>query len=101
MAIKYVCDVCGKEHVDSAMGLTTAGFYTPMYETPPGWAAISVMAPQRSLWPPKGFTPQQIAGPVLPTRLWNVIVCSQACAEKALDEAKEHLRKAFEKVEEP
>jgi len=97
MAIKYVCDECGKEHVDSASGLTPAGFQTAMYGTPPGWAAISVMAPQRrSPWPPKGFTPQQIVGPVLPLQPWCVIVCSQACAEKALDEAKEHLRKAFE-----
>jgi len=95
MAIKYVCDECGKEHVDSAAGLTPAGFHVPMYETPPGWASISVMAPKRSLWP-KGFTPQQIVGPVIPIRPWCVIVCSQACAEKALDEAKEHLRKAFE-----
>ena len=98
MAIKYVCDMCGKEHVDSASGLAPAGFQTAMYGTPSGWAAISVMAPQRSLWPPKGFTPQQIAGPVLPLQPWCVIVCSQACAEKALDEAKEHLWKAFEKA---
>jgi len=91
MAIKYVCDVCGKEHVDSAAGLTPSGFQTAIYGTPTGWAAVSVMAPQcltlhQQATASYGSLPQP----------WFAIVCSQACAEKALDEAKEHLRKGFE-----
>jgi len=95
MATKYVCDVCGKEHVDSAMVRTPYGFQTPT-GTPQGWAAISVMAPER-LTSKQTRIGYAYGYGSLP-QPWFVIVCSQSCAEKALDEAKEHLRETFEKA---
>ena len=91
MAIKYVCDICGKEVNQSEV-------QTSMSDVPLKWASISVSFPSLPkkpyqspnpgepyvYTPPPGYEPSRMA-----------IVCSQACAEKALDEAKELLRPAF------
>ncbi len=81
--LRYVCDVCGKELAASKEGLFQVG------QNPPEWATIMVGLPRKSPCPSQaGLYPYE--PPI------NFIVCSQTCAEKALDEAKEHLRKGFE-----
>jgi hypothetical protein len=67
--LKYVCDACGKELAVSEGGVFQLG------QQPPEWAIISLSVPQK----------RPYSNPV-----------SLSYAEKALDEAREHLRKAFE-----
>ena len=89
MAIKYVCDICGKAYnVTRPAGFTQAGFDYPM-PAPEGWGAMSIMGPREK---PKLGKPAMINPP------WVSLVCSQACVEKALDEARKYLRQAFEKA---
>ena len=90
MAIKYICDVCGKEHDTREVGLTPAGYQVPTHEIPLGWAAVSVIAPRQK---PEVGEFYQYQFPKAR------IVCSQPCAEKALDKSKKYLRIAFEELE--
>ena len=90
MGIKYICDVCEKEYITKG-GIGPGG--QPMVtEMPPGkWGVITYMAPKKS---------KQEPGPgqaIIPAtgEIEGFLVCSQACAEKALIEVKERLRKAF------
>jgi len=80
--LKYVCDACGKELAVSKGGVFHLG------QQPPEWAIISLSVPQKSTC----SNPVSLSyePPV------QLLVCSLSCAEKALDEAREHLRKAFE-----
>ena len=90
MRMKYICDVCEKEYI--AKGEIGPSGYPIMTEMPPGkWAVITYIAPKSKQEPKPGQ-----AGISLTGELKDFLVCSQACAEKSLDEAKERLRKAFE-----
>ena len=86
MAIKYVCDACGKE-----LAVSERGGVIQLGQNPQDWAVIQVGLPRKH----PGFNQ---VGPFPYEPPINLIVCSQPCAEKALDEAKERLREAFEKV---
>lgn len=89
MAIQFVCDVCGKVHEVTRPMITPGGFEAPMTAVPDGWGCISVQGPREKPEPGK---PTKITWP----KAW--LVCSQACAEKGLGEAREYLRQAFEKA---
>lgn len=90
MGIKYFCDVCAREYnVKGGFGPT--GYPSAMETMPDSWAVVSVLGPK--------LCEHQAKGPVYPypsRAPQGFLVCSQACAEKALDEAKELLRPAFE-----
>lgn len=88
--IKYLCDGCGKELQ------TWAGYTVTLPYQRGGWATISVTLPPKPVKQPESELPGLI--PAYPEQPTNLLVCSQACAEKALDEAKEQLRQAFQKV---
>jgi hypothetical protein len=90
MGIKYICDVCEKEY--TVKGGIGPGGYPTVTEMPPGkWAVITYIAPKSKQEPKPGQAVISSTGEIK-----GFLVCSQACAEKALDEAKERLRKAFE-----
>ena len=98
MGTRYICDVCGKLYDvkgdSSPIGYQIAGM------VPDEWAIISYFAPKEPE-PPQKSDSAAVVRPsaVYPEKTSKVfLVCSQACAEKALDEAKEYLRQAFEKV---
>ena len=80
--LKYVCDACGKELAVSEGGVFQLG------QQPPEWAIISLSVPQKR--PCSNQVPLSYEPPL------QLLVCSLSCAEKALDEARERLRKAFE-----
>lgn len=89
MGIRYICDVCRKEY-DAKADSGPAGYHMPGRLPLDKWATISCVAPkQKQAEHPVGF--YAVGG--IPE---DFLVCSQACAEKALDEIKEHLRSAFE-----
>ena len=92
MGIRYFCDVCRLQY-DVKGGFGPAGYPMSAEMLPDKWAIISYLAPKGPESEPK---PSPIGLPAgrMPK---GFLVCSQACAEKALDEAKEHLRQAFEK----
>ena len=72
MAIQYLCDVCGQPGKEGAASSMTGA--------PFGWARISVLRPQtETVKQPIVAVPQPIM----------FIGCSQNCAEKALDIARE------------
>jgi len=90
MGIKYICDVCEKEY--TRKGGIDPGGYPVVTEMPPGkWAVIIYIAPKSKQKPKPG----QIGISSTGVRE-GFLVCSQACAEKALAETKERLGKAFE-----
>lgn len=100
MAIKYVCDACGKEVKQSEV-------QTSMTGSPLEWAEVTITFPRKPR-PPLTFRstsgePVSMEHFVPPPEGWKpnmgFVVCSQACAEKVLDEAREQLRKAFEKLD--
>lgn len=90
MGIRYICDVCGKG-CDMKGGVSPSG-YPYAAEVPNKWVIISYLEPV----PQPGPSP----GPVgIPERIpKGFLVCSLACAEKALGEARDDLREAFRKV---
>jgi hypothetical protein len=79
--LKYVCDVCGKEMAASERGVMS------LAQRPPEWATILLSLPIE----PVGKEASPSYEPLV-----QLLVCSLSCAETALDEVKEHLRKAFE-----
>ena len=81
--LKYVCDACGKELAVSERGVFQLG------QQPSEWAIISLSLPQ------KRPCSNQVAPIVAYEPPVQFLVCSLSCAETALDEVKEHLRKAF------
>jgi len=95
MGTRYICDVCKKE-CDVKEGYHAMSY--PMTGEFPldKWATISYLAPrlihrrkqaeQQVPFYPMGGTPEAF------------LVCSQACAVKALDEIKEHLWSDFESL---
>lgn len=91
MGTRYICDVCGKEYdvkgAFSPIGYQISGM------VPDEWVIISYLAPKKASAKEKfvGMSERMPEG---------FLVCSQTCAEKALDEAKERLRLAFEKLTE-
>jgi hypothetical protein len=89
MGMRYICDVCAKEYDVKGAATSQVGYQTPI---PEGWAAISIFTPAKPSEAPKPLVFQPNELPVAR------IVCSQACAERVLDEAKELLRAAFEKL---
>jgi len=82
--------VCRKEYdIKAAYG--SDGYPMPDELPFDKWAAISFLPPRQEAKDQAGFyavegTPE------------GVLVCSQACAEKALDGIRERLRSAFEKT---
>lgn len=91
MGIRYICDICGKEC--DVKGCVSPVGYPVSAEMPDEWAIISYFAPKEPEPKPKPGLVGVYAGR-MPK---GFLVCSQSCAEKALDEAKEQLRQAFEK----
>jgi len=90
MGTRYICDVCGKQY-DVRGGFSPTGYPVASELPPDRWAMVFYLAPERKEEPKPGK-----AG-IYPARMPQAfLVCSQVCAEKALDEAKEGLRKAFE-----
>ena len=75
MGIRCVCDVCGNEIRPTQLG------------APVGWASISVTFPTKLV---SGKLPLVPPGP--PD---YYLICSGTCVEKALDEVKAHMVKAF------
>ena len=92
MGTRYICDVCGKEY-DIKGCIGPDGFPVPA-EFPDKWAIISYYAPKEPEPRPEP-KPGQIGVVPVGRMPKGFLVCSQACAEKALDEAKEQLRQAF------
>ncbi len=89
MGIKYVCDVCEGEYIIKGPFGANVGPAAVPSLPPSRWAIITCVAPKTKQDPPgQGYVP-------LTGEPKGFLVCSQACAEKALVEAKEHLRKAF------
>jgi len=94
MGTRYICDVCGKEY-DIKGGVGPAGYPVPA-EMPDKWAVISYLAPKA---PGPQLEPKtRLVGIPAARDLKGFLVCSQACAEKALDGAKKQLQQAFEKA---
>ena len=89
--IKYVCDECGKELQ------TWAGNTVTLPYAHRAWASISITLPPKPVKKPVQSEFPLPAYAEQPT----ILVCSQSCAEKALDRAKELLRQAFQKVPAP
>ena len=88
MGIRYICDVCGKEY-DMKGGIGPTGYPMQVGEFPSKWAVITVLA---------GNEHNQMGG-IKPARMpRGFLVCSLACAEKALGEARDYLREGFRKV---
>lgn len=88
MAIKYVCDVCGKEHPLPAEEQAYPG---QQYQNLSGWAVISIVLP-------KAVKPQNEVQFVAYAPPISYLVCSQVCVDKALDEARGALKIAFRKA---
>ena len=93
MGTRYICDLCGKE-CDVKGGVSSGG-YTPSYDMPPGkWAVITYVVSNKKSEPGR-------VGPIFPYSMnvsANYLVCSQACAEKALTEIGARLQTVFDEV---
>ena len=89
MAIKYVCDVCGKELKESEMQAAMTG-------SPLEWAGVSISFPSKAPTPDKPLRYYPVTARLQNNKFY--IVCSQACAEGLLDVAQAELKKAFEKL---
>jgi len=94
MGTRYICDVCGKEY--DVKGAFSPIGYQISAGAPDSWAVISYLAPKEPQPQPKP-SPAGIYAERMPEGL---LVCSQACAERAFDEFKERSRLAFEKLAE-
>jgi len=96
MGIRYICDSCGKEF-DVKGGVGPSG-YSVSYGMPlEKWATISCMAPKAKEEPAPGQT-RRIYGMYQEDMPVGYLVCSQACAEKALAEISTSLQAAFDEV---
>lgn len=104
--LKHVCDVCGKTKELDGSESTIAKDYTGqpvatvLSTCPHDWMVIQVLSPlsksQREELTKRDrrHRPTQLT----PPGSWTKTVCSLACGEKALDEAKEYLQRAFKEV---
>ena len=96
MGIRYICDSCGKEF--DVKGGAGPGGYPVAYGMPlEKWATISYMAPKAKEEPEPGLTGRFYATYPENTPVCY-LVCSQACAEKVLDEIGTRLQAAFDEV---
>ena len=94
MGTRYICDLCGKEF-DMKGGISPGGYSVP-YEMPVGkWAIVSYTA--KAEQKPETERVGQIY-PYSPNVSANYLVCSQACAEKALAEIRTLLQTVFDEV---
>ena len=96
MGTRYICDSCGKEF--DVKGGVGPGGYVASYEMPPEkWAVITYVA-AKAKEKPKPDRVGQIYG-VCPANISaGYLVCSQACAEKALTEIGTRLQAVFDEV---
>lgn len=106
--LKHVCDVCGKTKEIDELDATIAQDYHGMAVglayglCPRGWVAINLCPPmaqpdrEELAKRDRRHRPAQLR--VIPGT-WIKTVCSQACGEKALDEAKSYLPELFRRVE--
>jgi len=96
MGNRYICDSCGKEY-DVKGGVGPDG-YPASYGMPlEKWATITYMAPKVKEEPEPGRT--GLAYGMYPENMpVGYLVCSQACAEKALAEIGARLQAAFDEV---
>lgn len=91
MGIRYICDVCKKD-CDAKGGFTPIGYSVPSEFPLDEWATIIYTTPRQKQVEQQGpFRP--VGGTTE-----GFLVCSQACAEKALDEIKDRLRSVFESL---
>ena len=96
MGTRYICDLCGKEF-DVKGGVGPGGYSVPYGMPLEKWAVITCIAPKAKEEPEPGQ-----AGRICATYPENMpvgyLVCSQACAEKALAEIRTRLQAAFDEV---
>jgi len=107
--LKHVCDVCGKTKEMDELDVTIVRDYQGMPAglayvlCPREWVVIDLRPPilqadrEELTKRDRRHRPAQLR--VTPGT-WIKMVCSQACGEKALDEAKGYLRELFQRVEE-
>ena len=96
MGIRYICDSCAKEF-DVKGGVGPGGCSVPYGMPLEKLAVITYMAPKAKEEPEPGKL-----GRIYATYPENTsagyLVCSQACAEKALAEIRTRLQTAFDEV---
>ena len=94
MGTRYICDSCGKEF--DVKGGVGPGGYSVSYEMPTGkWAIVSYAAKAKDK--PEPDRVGQIF-PYSPNVSASYLVCSQACAEKALAEIRALLQAVFDEI---
>ena len=96
MGNRYICDSCGKEY-DVKGGVGPGGYPASYGMSLEKWAIITYMAPKAKEEPAPGQT-GRIYGMYQEDMPVGYLVCSQACAEKALAEISTSLQAAFDEV---
>jgi len=104
--LKHVCDVCGRtKELDDSESTIAKQFGQPvgtlLATCPRDWLLVQVLLPlsesQREEL--KKRDRRQRATQLITPGSWMKAVCSSACGEKALDEAKEYVKRAFKEIQ--